>query len=364
MRKIVSIVSGKGGCGKSLLTTILGRALSREGKKVLIIDMDIFVRGLTVLLYDFKKRQSSKKLLTISDIFGIYSEGSEYKKPIDYNSGDLAFERFFECDVLPAVSNIGDPLDYNDKDLSNQQFCDYQINKLLNIIDTQYDYILIDNRAGMDSLVLSSCLNSDFVLTVAEDDGVGKQTNLNLVNFLKFNKRIKNIYSIINKARKVKDYNTLKQRIDTKSDFNVVGIIPFDMEILEDFGSERFWMTVNETLYFKAVIDSWNQLSKSEEVVEISESKYRFPPKIFMSKSDGKYTLIERMLRIYSITFIFAGISVFLYSKYSFENISSLDLISLVSISVGVLALIISTTNLRSFLVGEKKTLGESKHRT
>ena len=354
MRNIISIVSGKGGCGKSLLTTILGRALSREGKRVLIIDMDIFVRGLTVLLYDFKKRQSNKKLLTVSEIFGIYSENSENKKPIEYNSGDLAFERFFECDVLPAVSNIGDPLDYNDKDLSNQSFCDKQIKKLLSTIGDDYEYILIDNRAGMDSLVLSSCLNSDFVLTIAEDDDVGKQTNLNLVNFLKFNKKIKNIYSIINKARKIKDYDALKQRINTRSDFNTVGIIPFDMEILEDFGSERFWMTVNETLYFRAVIDSWNQLSKNEEVIEISESKYRFPPKIFMNRSDGKYTLIERMLRLYSIAFIMVGFFIYLYSKLRFETLSPIDSVSLISIITGIVALILSTTNLRSFLIGNK----------
>lgn len=194
MRNIISIVSGKGGCGKSLLTAVLGRALSREGKKVLIIDMDIFVRGLTILLYDFKKRQSNKKLLTVSDIFGIYAENSEIRKPVNYKSSELAFERFFECDVLPAVSNIGDPLDYNDKELSNQNFCDNQIKLLLNTISDEYDYILLDNRAGMDSLVISSCLNSDFVLTIAEDDDVGKQTNLNLVNFLKFNKKIKNHY--------------------------------------------------------------------------------------------------------------------------------------------------------------------------
>jgi cellulose biosynthesis protein BcsQ len=354
MRNIISIVSGKGGCGKSLLTTILGRALSREGKKVLIIDMDIFVRGLTVLLYDFKKRQSDKTLLTVSEIFGIFAEDSEKRKPINYNKSNLAFERFFECDVLPAVSNIGDPLDYNDKDLSNQQFCDRQIRKLLDTIGDEYDFILLDNRAGMDSLVLSSCLNSNFVLTIAEDDDVGKQTNLNLVNFLRFNKKVKNIYSIINKARNIKDYESLKERVYTKSDFNLVGIIPFDMEILENFGSEHFWITVNETLYFKAVIDSWNQLSRSENVIEISESKYRFPHKVFMKKSDGKYTLIERMLRLYSITFIIGGLAIYIYSKYRFEQISLLDLVSLISLGLGFTILILSTSNIRTFLMGSR----------
>ena len=54
--KVINLVSGKGGTGKSLLTAVLGRALAREGLNVLIIDLDIFVRGLTILLSESGKR--------------------------------------------------------------------------------------------------------------------------------------------------------------------------------------------------------------------------------------------------------------------------------------------------------------------
>ena len=48
------------------------------------------------------------------------------------------------------------------------------------------------------------------------------------------------------------------------------------MEIMEDFGTDRFWNTVNETLYFKAVIDSLNRLAKNQGLKEIKESSYNF----------------------------------------------------------------------------------------
>jgi septum site-determining protein MinD len=80
MPNVISIVSGKGGCGKSLQTAVLGRALSREGERVLLLDLDIFVRGLTILLYDFIKRQSTKSQLTVSDLLGIYSKENDTKR--------------------------------------------------------------------------------------------------------------------------------------------------------------------------------------------------------------------------------------------------------------------------------------------
>lgn len=363
MPKVISIVSGKGGCGKSLLTAVLGRALAREHQKVLIVDFDIFVRGLTVLLNDFGKIIPQNEMyLTTSGILGIFSEKSKDKKPLYFGGTNLlSIERFFECDVLPSVGNIADPLDYNDKDLSDQEFCLEVVNYLLKQEDIKkYDYILLDNRAGMDSLVYACCANSDIVLSIAEDDPVGKMTNLNLVNFIKYSKNLKNIYSIINKARKVRDINEIERRINERSDFSIVGVVPFDIEILENFGTEKFWYTVDETLYFKAIIDSWNRLAKTANLVPIKESNYNFPPKIFMDKSLGKFTLLERMLRVYSVVFIFSGIGVYAYSKFRFEQISMLDLVSLISVTIGVLSLLISTTSVKNFLFGRESKSRDS----
>ncbi len=353
MVKIISIVSGKGGCGKSLLTAVIGRALAREGERVLLIDTDIFVRGLTILLHSFKRKKTEDNLINFSDILGINKVNSKDIEPVKFKKEDLNLSRFFECDVLPAVDSISAPLDYDDRDLSDEKFCTNQLKKVLNIVGNSYDYIMLDNRAGMDSLILASCKISDFVISVAEDDPVGKQTNSNLVNHLKYNLKIKKVYTIINKGRNIKYYDDIISRSDIKSEFSEIGVIPFDIEILQDFGTDRFWNTVNETLYFIAVLDAWNNLSNFENIKELSKSKYRFPPKIFMNKTQGKYTLIERIIRIYSITFIFAGIFLWVYPRIISGKLTEFELFSIVSILVGVITLIISTTNLRKFIIGD-----------
>ncbi len=307
MATVISVVSGKGGSGKSLLTAVLGRALAREGVRVLLVDMDIFVRGLTVLLFGYKRPERDGRTVTVSDLLGVFSNNSEGKDPVASVPAEYMIQRFFECDLLPAVDNIAAPLDYDDRNLSDEQFSAERLKSLITSVEDKYDYILLDNRAGMDSLIAASCKAAHVVIAVAEDDEVGRQTNINLTRFLQARKHVRVVYTILNKGRSIRSYPELKGRARHRPDFATLGVIPFDFEILEDFGSDRFWATVLETLYFRALIDAWNQLARAENVQEISASKYRFPPRIFMRETQGRSTLIERMLRTYSILFTLAG---------------------------------------------------------
>lgn len=348
MTRVVSVVSGKGGSGKSLLTAVLGQALAREGENVLLVDMDIFVRGLTVLLYSFRRPKRDGNS-TVSDLLGIFSNESQDRGPVETDASTYKLERFHECDVLPAVSNIGEPLDYDDTSLSDEKFCQRAIERIIKSTKDRYDYIFLDNRAGMDSLIAASCRAADIVLAVAEDDAVGRQTNTNLVQFLQTRKSVRIIYSIINKARGLRSYPEVQDRSKQKQEFNLLGFIPFDIEIMESFGSDRFWGTVTETLYFRSLLDVRNELTRLEPVTELSERKYKFPPSVFMRKQQGRFSLIERMLRGYSVLLILAGVMMWLYGRYESALETPKDwyeLMSIVSIIVGGLALALSTSGI------------------
>lgn len=318
---VISIVSGKGGSGKSLLTAVLGRALAREGKRVLLVDMDIFVRGLTVLLFGFARPDRQRGNVTVSDLLGVFSEQSKEREPLVGNRSNYMIQRFFECDVLPAVDNVAAPLDYDDRNLADESFASTCVVNLVNSVVKDYDYIVLDNRAGMDSLIAATCRNANIVISIAEDDDVGRQTNVNLIRFLQTRRYAKVVYTILNKARHIKSYEDLKHRALQRPEFSTLGVIPFDIEILEDFGSDRFWVTVMQTLYFRAAIDAWNALSKAEQVTEISEFKYTFPPRIFMNPRQGRLSLIERMASIYGTVVTLGGAIAYLYFEVEGHNI-------------------------------------------
>ena len=78
MAKIFSVVSGKGGVGKSTICCHLARAMAEHCEKTLIVEMNCGFRGLDVFL----------------DI-----------DQIVYDFGDVARKR---CDVFDAIHNVKD----------------------------------------------------------------------------------------------------------------------------------------------------------------------------------------------------------------------------------------------------------------
>ncbi|MCI0565114.1 MAG: hypothetical protein MN733_42145 [Nitrososphaera sp.] len=211
----------------------------------------------------------------------------------------------------------------------------------------------------MDSLVAATCKVADIVISVAEDDEVGRQTNSNLTQFLQAKRKAKIVYTMLNKGRNIKGYPDIEARVRQRPQFAMLGVIPFDLDILEEFGSERFWTTVFETLYFRSIIDAWNELSKAEHVRELSVSKYRFPPKIFMRPSEGRFTLFERMLRLYSIVFICGGVVMWAWSEFRFGDFEDPKFVAVLSILFGVFALVFSTSAIQSYIRGRQRTRDE-----
>ena len=65
MGKIIAVVSGKGGTGKTTFTSNIGFALASLGKKVLCLDCDITLRNLDLAL-----GLSDSALMDFSDVMG------------------------------------------------------------------------------------------------------------------------------------------------------------------------------------------------------------------------------------------------------------------------------------------------------
>ena len=53
--RIIAITSGKGGVGKSIITTIIGKNLAKIGKKVVLIDADLGLKNLKIFTVYTKK---------------------------------------------------------------------------------------------------------------------------------------------------------------------------------------------------------------------------------------------------------------------------------------------------------------------
>ncbi|MEW6653172.1 MAG: AAA family ATPase [Bacteroidota bacterium] len=143
--KIISICSGKGGTGKTFFAANFAYQLTRLGKKILLIDLDLNFSNLNILLNHATQDAISeffeqRKLFT--DI--IYN----YDKNLDLIFGDSGREDY------PRVS----------KEVLKYLFVS------LNKVSDNYDYIILDSSAGADELTLYQLIRSDFNIIVTSPE--------------------------------------------------------------------------------------------------------------------------------------------------------------------------------------------------
>lgn len=125
---ILSVTSGKGGVGKTFVTTNLAATLARSGQKVLVMDCDLGLANIDIMLGINPSR-------TLKDVvFG----DSHLRDVIMPTSGGF--------DLIPASSGI--------REMAQLLFEKIQTIKSMLLELEGYDFILLDTGAGIAEVVL------------------------------------------------------------------------------------------------------------------------------------------------------------------------------------------------------------------
>ncbi len=148
MAKVITVVSGKGGVGKSTFCVNTALALSKKNKKVLLIDGDISLRSLDLLL-----GVDEMVLYDWSDV--LTGRCDPDKARLFYND---------KLQLLPAPLKHPETLNAdNFKSLLMEYYDDY-------------DYILIDGPAGVSELPLIYAHCADLCVIVATPDNISARS--------------------------------------------------------------------------------------------------------------------------------------------------------------------------------------------
>ena len=141
MGTIVTILSGKGGVGKTTITALVGAALAKQGHKVLITDADMGMRDLDLVI------------------------GRE--NDILYNVVDVQRDKENLEHALVSVSSNLDFLAASQEE-SWQDVKRKKYAKLMRKLAKTYDYILIDGPAGLGRGVDTLVELADRVVVVTQ----------------------------------------------------------------------------------------------------------------------------------------------------------------------------------------------------
>lgn len=142
MAEVISIISGKGGVGKTFFSINLALALSRFNKKVLLVDSNITSPNISITL----KIKSSGK--TLHDLL-------RFKANID----EVITKTPFGVDLIPGSLKVEDLLDINLDRLG-----------LISKIRKNYDYIILDSSAGLGRETYSTIKVSDNTIVVTNPE--------------------------------------------------------------------------------------------------------------------------------------------------------------------------------------------------
>ena len=175
--KIFTVASVKGGTGKTTTLLNLAGTFSEQGKKVLIIDLDLFGSAIAASL-------------NINDETNIYSIVNDLN-----NNCFTMLENYIQnyrtnIDVIPAP---------NDPRLANKISSKY-ISIILARAELQYDVILIDTNHYLDDINLVAYDYSDEILFVITNDPIDLKSMKTMVSILNDMER-DNYLIILNDAK-------------------------------------------------------------------------------------------------------------------------------------------------------------------
>lgn len=147
---VIAVASGKGGVGKSFISTALAGALAKAGRRTLLVDGDLGLANVDVHL----------GIAPQTDLVAVMAGWVELEDAVTPVSGGVARGGF---DVLPGRSGSGALAELPHEEVA-------RLAAGLTALALQYDHVLLDLAAGIEANVMRLARAADRALVVVTDD--------------------------------------------------------------------------------------------------------------------------------------------------------------------------------------------------
>ncbi|TWI66914.1 MinD-like ATPase involved in chromosome partitioning or flagellar assembly [Desulfobotulus alkaliphilus] len=249
MTRIITVSSGKGGVGKTQISTNLALHLARSGYKVCLLDADLGLANVNILLKLHPEKTLKDVLLEKIPLREILIKAPEGLDILPGSSGIEAMANLRSDQILYLV----------------QEF---------STLDT-YDYFIIDTAAGIARDVLAFCLASSELLIVITPDPASLTDAYALLKVLKLNGFQTPVRVIVNnapgmdRARNVllKLVNAVKNHL--AMEIHPIGIIPKDNAVPDALAEqEAFILRYPQSIASRCIRNAAQNLIQQRDLGE------------------------------------------------------------------------------------------------
>jgi flagellar biosynthesis protein FlhG len=216
--RIIAVTSGKGGVGKTFVSANLAAALTRAGRRVLVLDADLGLANLDVVLNLFAK-------ITLHDVFTGKSTLLDAILPAP---GGFS--------VLLAGSGMGE-YSRMTPEVRDQLF------DVIRQVEPRFDHVILDTGAGISDVVLYTVSLAGEVLLVATPEPTSLTDAYATIKVLAATQGRRRIQLVVNQTRKPGEGRAVRQQLqlvvdryvnptlDSPVRLELLGEIPSDMAV-------------------------------------------------------------------------------------------------------------------------------------
>ncbi len=185
--RIITIASGKGGVGKSILAVNMGILLARSGKLVTVMDADLGLANINVIVGVLPK-------YNLYHVFNGEKKLEDIIQNVDYN-----------FNIIAGASGFRQLADL--KDIDRKRF----INGMSGL--NHNDYLLIDVGAGISNNVLAMINAADETFIVTTPEPTSVTDAYGIIKVITSSEGDKKINLIINRVKSFQEAKTVSSRI-------------------------------------------------------------------------------------------------------------------------------------------------------
>ena len=186
--RVVSLVSGKGGVGKSNIAANLGLCLAKAGRSVVLIDADLALANLDIL-FDLPPGLNLSHLLKSR-----------------HNPAEVLTEIIPGLRLLPGASGLA----------SLAELSDFQRARLISFLEHlqgSADFLIVDASAGLSANVLDFAGAADDVLVVTTPEPPAITDAYAVIKVLLTERQVSSILLVVNMAKNISQVRSVHSRM-------------------------------------------------------------------------------------------------------------------------------------------------------